>query len=127
MLEYGYYNMDCMDGLKMLPDKSIDLAIIDPPYGIAYWEWIKKKGLAHERETERIETFIRAAEQKLKESEADNEWVYIITVRSFLIGWAVNQCQLVKNVENRINGLNIGIKGHFGMDPETNGMVKAIC
>ena len=37
------------------------------------------------------------------------------------------QCQLVKNVENRINGLSIGIKGHFGMDPETNGVVKAIC
>lgn len=39
----------------------------------------------------------------------------------------MNQCQLVKNVENRINGLSIGIKGHFGMDPETNGVVKAIC
>ena len=39
----------------------------------------------------------------------------------------VNQCQLVKNVENRINGLSIVIKGHFGMDPETNGVVKAIC
>ena len=37
------------------------------------------------------------------------------------------QCQLVKNVENRINGLNIGIKGHSGMNPETNGVVKAIC
>lgn len=34
MLGYGYYNMDCMDGLKLLPDKSIDLAIVDPPYGI---------------------------------------------------------------------------------------------
>lgn len=40
---------------------------------------------------------------------------------------AMIQCQLVKNVENRINGLSIGIKGHFGMDPETNGVVKAIC
>ena len=42
-------------------------------------------------------------------------------------GAGVKQCQLVKNVENRINGLSIGIKGHFGMDPETNGVVKAIC
>jgi hypothetical protein len=42
-------------------------------------------------------------------------------------GVGVKQCQLVKNVENRINGLSIGIKGHFGMDPETNGVVKAIC
>ena len=34
VLDYGYYNMDCMDGMKLLQDKSIDLAIVDPPYGI---------------------------------------------------------------------------------------------
>ena len=33
MIDFGYYNMDCMDGLKLIPDKSIDLAIVDPPYG----------------------------------------------------------------------------------------------
>lgn len=26
------YNMDCMEGLKVLDDKSIDLVVIDPPY-----------------------------------------------------------------------------------------------
>ena len=46
---------------------------------------------------------------------------------AYINGKPVYQCQLVKNVENRINGLSIGIKGHFGMDPETNGVVKAIC
>ena len=34
MLEYGFYNMDCMDGMREFPDKYFDLAIIDPPYGI---------------------------------------------------------------------------------------------
>lgn len=29
------YNMDCMELLKATPDKFYDLAIIDPPYGIA--------------------------------------------------------------------------------------------
>ena len=28
------YNMDCMDFMKLLPDKAFDLAIVDPPYGI---------------------------------------------------------------------------------------------
>ena len=28
-----FFNMDCMDGLKQMPDKSIALAICDPPYG----------------------------------------------------------------------------------------------
>ena len=34
MLEYGYYNMDCMQGMKDFPDGYFDLAIVDPPYGI---------------------------------------------------------------------------------------------
>lgn len=25
------YNQDCLDGLKLLPDKSIDLILTDPP------------------------------------------------------------------------------------------------
>jgi site-specific DNA-methyltransferase (adenine-specific) len=28
------YNMDCVEGMKMYPDKYFDLAIVDPPYGI---------------------------------------------------------------------------------------------
>ena len=27
-------NVDCFDGFKMLPDKSIDLIFTDPPYGL---------------------------------------------------------------------------------------------
>lgn len=34
MLDFGFYNMDCMDGLREFPDKYFDLAISDPPYGI---------------------------------------------------------------------------------------------
>ena len=34
MIEAGFYNMDCMDGMKEFPDKYFDLAIVDPPYGI---------------------------------------------------------------------------------------------
>ena len=26
------YNMDCLEGLKMIPDKSVDVVISDPPY-----------------------------------------------------------------------------------------------
>lgn len=28
------YNMDCMEGMKQLPDESIDLVVTDPPYKI---------------------------------------------------------------------------------------------
>lgn len=30
------YCMDCMDGMAQMDDKSIDLAIVDPPYGIGH-------------------------------------------------------------------------------------------
>lgn len=33
MLDFVYYNMDCMQGMKEFPDKYFDLAIVDPPYG----------------------------------------------------------------------------------------------
>lgn len=33
MLDFGFYNMDCMDGMKEFPDGFFDLAIVDPPYG----------------------------------------------------------------------------------------------
>ena len=34
MLDFGYYNMDCVEGMKQFPDKYFDLAVVDPPYGI---------------------------------------------------------------------------------------------
>ena len=35
MLELNkIYNMDCLEGLKLIPDKSIDLVVTDPPYDI---------------------------------------------------------------------------------------------
>ena len=35
MLELNkIYNMDCMEGMKQIPDKYFELAIVDPPYGI---------------------------------------------------------------------------------------------
>lgn len=33
MLDFGFYNMDCMKGMRQFPDKYFDLAIVDPPYG----------------------------------------------------------------------------------------------
>lgn len=33
-LDYGYWNMDCMEGMKRFPNKYFEVAIVDPPYGI---------------------------------------------------------------------------------------------
>jgi len=34
MIDFGYFNRDCMEGMKEIPDKFFELAIVDPPYGI---------------------------------------------------------------------------------------------
>lgn len=31
-MDFGFYNMDCMKGMKGFPDKFFDLAVVDPPY-----------------------------------------------------------------------------------------------
>ena len=33
MLDFGFYNMDCLQGMKEFPDNYFDIAIVDPPYG----------------------------------------------------------------------------------------------
>lgn len=38
------YNEDCLEGMKRIPDGSVDLIITDPPYGINYQsQWKKDK------------------------------------------------------------------------------------
>ena len=35
-------NLDCIEGMKNLPDNSIDLIIADPPYNLSKsgdWKW----------------------------------------------------------------------------------------
>ena len=38
MLQPGFYNMDCMDGMREFPDGYFELAIVDPPYGDGFTE-----------------------------------------------------------------------------------------
>jgi site-specific DNA-methyltransferase (adenine-specific) len=36
VLDFGFYLMDCLDGMREFPNNYFDLAIVDPPYGIGY-------------------------------------------------------------------------------------------
>ena len=44
MLNFGFYNMDCMKGMAEFPDNYFDLAIVDPPYGINVGKMSMGKG-----------------------------------------------------------------------------------
>lgn len=45
-MDFGFYNMDCMEGMKQFPDKYFDLAIVDPPYGIGVGSMNYTNGVA---------------------------------------------------------------------------------
>ena len=37
MLEVNHvYNMDCLEGMKLLPDNSVDSIVTDPPYELGF-------------------------------------------------------------------------------------------
>ena len=39
MIECGYYNMDCLDGMELIEDKTIDMILCDLPYGTTRNAW----------------------------------------------------------------------------------------
>ena len=58
MLDFGYFNMDCMEGMKGFPDNYFDLAIVDPVYGgVTQGGYMKEQGgkkVGHELAERRI-------------------------------------------------------------------------
>ena len=45
---------DCLEEMKLIPDKSIDLVLTDPPYGIKKAEWDNKYPAGFEKECLRV-------------------------------------------------------------------------
>lgn len=39
MLDFGFYNMDCLEGMRQFPDNYFELAVVDPPYGSGGGTW----------------------------------------------------------------------------------------
>lgn len=56
MMEPGFYNMDCLDGMKEIADSSIDMTVTSPPYdnlrtynvNISQWNFEKFKAIAEQ-------------------------------------------------------------------------------
>ena len=68
MLDFGFYNMDCMEGMKEFPDQFFDLAIVDPPYGNANGQFSGKTRFG--------ERFSRYNKEKSKIQHGCGHWHY---------------------------------------------------
>ena len=79
MLDFGYYNMDCMDGMKEFPDKYFDLAIVDPPYGAGFTEgggcqgWFSKYNQKNNQEADKFNRFGGRFDKYKKEDDEGNK------------------------------------------------------
>ena len=86
------YNMDCLEGMKMIPDGSVDLCVTDPPYkttargnagnaGGMLQKDINKKGMVFEHNDCDIEQFLPEIYRVLK----DGSHCYIMCNHTNLI------------------------------------------
>lgn len=53
-LEGRIINADCMDILRELPDKCVDLVLTDPPYGINIAERFAKRGQSDKKKNREV-------------------------------------------------------------------------
>ena len=78
MLELNkIYNMDCIDGMKLIEDNSIDLIVTDPPYLIDYQTNRRKRNnekisakIIGDTDFELIEKYIQDCNRIMKENTA---------------------------------------------------------
>lgn len=75
MLDFGFFNMDCMKGMKEFPDKYFDLAIVDPPYGDGGVNGQNENGLAKgSTVTDHLHSCQRKAEKQRRMSSEMGGW-----------------------------------------------------
>lgn len=90
------YNLDCRKGVDLIPDKSVDVLLTDPPFGVAFHsnssvtpegkEWAKP--IANDDDlTVALDLFSDAMMPLLNEKAKDDMDAYIFTKWSVLPEW----------------------------------------
>jgi len=88
------FNMDCMDGMKQMPDKAFELAICDPPYGIGADKTQNKT--AEQREKAQGKSKAGRGWKRYKDTNWDNKvpdaeyWKELFRVSKNQIVWGGN-------------------------------------
>lgn len=114
MLDFGFYNMDCMDGMREFPDKYFDLAIVDPPYGI---------GVDGQKE--------RQDEKNTKHSRkrhAQKDWDRQIPPKEYFAELRrVSKNQIIFGANYFVEHLTEGHKGWIVLDKGQHGLTMSDC
>lgn len=67
------YNEDCLEGMKRIPDASIDLIVTDPPYGMSFQSNYRKEkycSIKNDNSIDWLDKFVEEAYRILKQNTA---------------------------------------------------------
>ena len=107
-LENKIINADCMDILKQLPDKCIDLVLTDPPYGMNYqssWRTDKYNKIEGDNDLKWLPAFL----EELKRVSKQNS-IWYIFCSWHKVDVFKQELEKVKNIKNIL----IWNKNNFG-------------
>ncbi len=91
-----YENIDCMELMANLKDKEIDLAIVDPPYGIERFKKCSEADVSGATTTKsrRIAERFQRMETVNNDKPSDEYWAELFRVSKNQIVWGANNFQL---------------------------------
>lgn len=67
------YNQDCLEGMKQIPDSSVDLVVTDPPYGMGFVSNMRKNkydAIANDDNLDFLPKFLDQTKRVMKDSTA---------------------------------------------------------
>ena len=84
----NFYNEDCLEAMKKMPDKYFDLAIVDPPYGIG----ADKKNSTNKKQSSKSATLSTDYGNQKWDSNVPTEEYFqeLIRVSKHQIVWGIN-------------------------------------
>lgn len=113
LLDFGFYNMDCMDGMKQFPDKFFDLAIVDPPYGLGIDG--QKESISKNPKHNRKQHIRKSWDSSIP----DKDYFYEL--------FRVSKNQIIWGANYFVKYLNTGTKGWIVWDKGQHGLTMSDC
>ena len=113
LLDFGLYNMDCMDGMKQFPDKFFDLAIVDPPYGLGIDG--QKESISKNPKHNRKQHIRKSWDSSIP----DKDYFYEL--------FRVSKNQIIWGANYFVKYLNTGTKGWIVWDKGQHGLTMSDC
>lgn len=112
MSTINFYNIDCMEFMKTIPDKYYDLSIVDPPYGI---------GISGQKE----QKLGKKSDRKFhKDKNWDNE---IPSLDYFNELKRISKNQIIWGANYFVKNLFEGHKGWIIWDKQQHGLTMSDC